>query len=123
MAQQLEKLKITDSLQEWVDKINKILEVGDMLGIKDDEFTDTTVTITKGLIRAGTRVNTILEQTITLPYSSHVIVGVNVDTSELVYFEASDEVTSSFLPLYEIYTDSDKIITVNDQRTWAVVSY
>lgn len=123
MAQQLEKLKITDSLQEWVDKINKLVEVRGTLGIKNDDFTDTNVTITKGLIRAGTRVDTVLEQTVQLPYSSHVFLGVNVDTLELVYFAHDAEIPANFLPLYEMYTDAAKIATVNDLRTWAVVTY
>jgi len=123
MAQQLEQLKITDSLQEWVDKINKLIEVRGTLGIKNAEFTDTNVTITKGLIRSGTRVNTVLEQTVQLPYDSRVYLGVNVDTLKIVYFDYGTEIPANFLPLYELYTDSSKIVTVNDLRTWAVVTY
>lgn len=123
MAQQLEQLKITDSLQEWVDKINKLIEVRDPLGIKNAEFTDTNVTIIKGLIRSGTRVKTVLEQTVQLPYDSRVFLGVNVDTLEIVYFDYDAEIPANFLPLYELYTDSSKVVTVNDLRTWAVVTY
>lgn len=117
-----QRLNITDSIQTWVDKINAALDLQNVDGsfvVDQTVWEDTVLEVTGGNVRSGTFILEIPSASLTLPFASSLVVGVNTETEVLTYFADNSIPPESFIPFYVVETNNTRITSVVDARTWA----
>lgn len=116
------RLNIKDSVAVWIEKINAVLDLQNVDGAfvnSDTHWENTTFTLSGGKVRSGTRVLTVPDSELMLPTASELVVGVDLLSTSLTYHPSDSLPATDFIPLYVIQTNNERIVSVDDVRTWA----
>lgn len=116
----VDRISITDSMQEMVDKINKTMDLSTVDGGFSVKSTDgLKITINGGIIRSGSQIIEIPEKTITLNPSRQYTIGVLISSESLESYSYGSEPEFGFIPVLKITTNNISVSGIDDLRTWA----
>jgi len=119
------RLTIKDSVTQWIDKLNKIINMNTVDGsfhCEQDQFDSTDITISGGVISVGTATYDVAGGTLTIPINNTYVVGVDTTTNSLAYYQQQNVPQSQFIPLYVVETNNLTITSIKDVRTFAKTS-
>lgn len=115
------RLNITDTIQQWVDKVNNILGLGHVDGwftLTEDSVTANKVAVTGGQARNGTDIFEVADVEFTLPFDDEYYIGVNLSTEVLEYYTVATLPASNFIPVWYVEVTLTAISVTTDLRTW-----
>jgi len=116
-------LKIKDSIQEWVDKVNNIINLNNVDGsfsIRNENvtYTNTEVNVSGGYIRVGYITKTVPDKQLILPTDSILIIGIDSDDLSIKYNHENNPIANITTELYRVKTNNVRITEVVELRTW-----
>lgn len=116
------RLNIKDTVQQWTDKINNLMDLQNVDGAfinSETSWVDTEFTLTGGKVRSGSNILDVAGASLTLPVAEVSIVGINTVSSALEDYLDTNVPATDFIPLYIITTNNERITDAEDARTWA----
>lgn len=120
-----EQLLMSDSVQEWLDKINHIIDLPTVdasfkVSRQDIDSGDLSLYVGSGILRKSANVVNIPGANVSIVANNTTIIGIDTVNLTIAQYTSSNVPTQDFVPLYEVDSGATTLIGFKDLRTWAI---